>query len=189
MSGQSSSSQRIPALFTALGNIVGDHWRQIAGGAGGLGGLVAILDGVFGIQLVPYGNAMVEFFTSSGAVTVLLLMLLISQVLLYQRVEWIVNQLEPEEPEEDENLDKPVGETETDAETGEALTDGGSSNTPPRDSKGRFTTRDSGGSNVFLIVLAAVTGYLIGGQTDVIDPIAGALIAVALIAFLQAKDG
>lgn len=186
MGGRSSSTQRIPALFTALGNIVGKHWKEIAGGAGGLGGLVAILNGLFGIQLVPYGTALVQFLTSDGAVTVLLLIVLISQILLYQRVEWIVNQLESEK---DDNHDNSVAKHETDTEAEKAFTDGGSSNLPPRDGKGRFTTRNSGGSNLFLLVLAAVTGYLIGGETGAIDPIAAALIAVALIAFLQSKDG
>ena len=185
MNSRAPPKRRIPALFTALGNIVGQHWTEITKIAGGLGGLVAILDVVFGFQLVTYGTALVQLFTSDGTVTVLLLVVLISQLLLYQRVEWIVNQIESERGD---TADKQV-ETNTNAETEEILTDGGSPNTPPRDDKGRFTTRDSGGSNVFLLILAAATGYFIGAETGAIDPVAAALISVALIAFVQSTDG
>lgn len=51
--------------------------------AGGFGELVSILDGLSNIQLVPYGAGLVQFLISDGAVTVLLLIVLISQILLY----------------------------------------------------------------------------------------------------------
>ena len=184
MGGRSRSKRRIPALFTALGNIIGKHWRGIAAGAGGIGGIVAILSQAFGIQLDSYGTVLVQYLTSDGATTVLLLIVLISQILLYQRVEWIMYIVE-----QNHEADKPAVEPDTDAETEEARTDGGSSDLPPRDSKGRFTTSASGSSNVFLLLLAALTGYLFGVETNIIDPIAAALIAVALIALFQSKNG
>jgi len=179
MSGPNPSNRGIPALFTRAGNLVGNYFTEIAAITGTLGGIVAILNGVFGIQLVPYGTALVAFMTSDGFVSSLLLLVLISQVLLYQRVEWMVHQLEEDERSE---------EQESDEETEEVLTDGGS-DMPPRDSKGRFTTRDSGGSNVFLLLLAAVTGYLFGAETGMIDPFAGALLAIAIVSLFQAREG
>jgi hypothetical protein len=185
MTGSPPSKRWIPALFTELGNIIGNHWWDIARVAGGLGGFFAILEYLFGIQLAPYGNALIRFFVSDGAVIILLLAILISQVLLYQRVDWIVDHLESR------NIDETDDQTndETDTETEEVLTDGGSANLPPRDNEGKFTTRDSGGSNVFLLILAALTGYLVGTETGVIDPIAAGLLAVALIAFIQSRSG
>ena len=183
MSERSSARRRVPALFTALGNIIGNYWKEIAGITGALGGIVTILNSFFGIQLAPYGAVLVRYLTSEGATSILLLVVLISQILLYQRVEWIVGQFEPRA---DNRPDNSANKTDNEAE--EVLTDGGSSDLPPRDDEGRFTTRNTGGSNVFLLVLAAVTGYLFGSETGVIDPVGAALIGVALIAFLQAKD-
>lgn len=108
--------------------------------------------------------------------TTLLLIVLISQILLYQRVEWLVKQFEPQR--------ESVGDEEND----EIVTDGGSS-VPPRDNKGRFTTKESGGSNILLIILAAITGYLFGLETGIIDPFAGALIAIAVVSFFQSTKG
>lgn len=185
MAGNPPSKRWIPALFTELGNIIGNHWWDIARVAGGLGGFFAILQYLFGIQLAPYGNALIRFFVSDDAVIILLLAILISQVLLYQRVDWVVDQIEPRDISETDQQT----EDETDTESEEALTDGGSSNLPPRDNEGRFTTRDSGGSNVFLLILAAITGYLVGSETGVIDPVAAGLLAVALIAVFQSQSG
>ena len=186
MTDQSQNERRIPALLTTAGNIVGTYWKEIAGVTGTLGAIATILDTVFGVSLAPYGSTAVELFTSDGVVTILLLIILISQVLVYQRIEWIVNQLESAEQGE---VNNETPEDETDHEKDEMVADGGSSNTPPRDSKGRFTTGDSGRSNIFLIILAAITGYLIGAETGVINPYAAALIAIALLALIQSDSG
>lgn len=188
MTEADASNWRIPALFTQMGNIVGDHFGLLAKVTGGLGGVVAILDGFFGVKLVPYGTAIVHILTSDGAIASLLLLVVLSQILLYQRVEWLLKQVESEEDGGDrESTEEQNQEPET--ETEEVLTDGGSSDLPPRDSKGRFTTKESGGSNLFVIVVAAAIGYVVATESGAINPIAGALIAVSVISFLQAMDG
>lgn len=186
MTDQSQTERRVPALLTTAGNFIGTYWKEIAGVTGTFGGIVTILDTVFGVSLAPYGSTVVELFTSDGIVTILLLIILISQVLVYQRIEWIVNQLESAKQDE---VNNETPKDEADHEKDEMVTDGGSSNTQPRDSKGRFTTSDSGRSNVFLIILAAITGYLVGAETGVIDPYAAALIAIALLALIQSDSG
>jgi len=180
MSDPNPSSRGIPALFTSLGNLVGRHFREIALITGTLGGIAAILNSFFGIRLVPYGDAFVEIITSDGSVIVLLLLVLISQVLLYQRVDWIVSQLEEDDGGKDH---------EDASETNKVLTDGGASDLPPRDSQGRFTTKDRGGTNIFLLLLAAITGYIIGGETGLMDPVAGAFIAIAVVSVFQMIEG
>lgn len=178
MKGPERRERRIPALFSRVGDLAGNYFWQIASITGTIGGAAAILDVVFGIRLVPYGTALVDFLVSDGFTTFLLLILLISQILLYQRIEWIVGHLE----------ERVEAEQEEDEEFDDAITDGGSDSLPPRDSEGRFTTKDSGGSNLLLLFLAGLAGYVIGNQTAVIDPIAAALIAIALVSLFQAME-
>lgn len=58
-------------------------------------------------------------------------------------------------------------------------TDGGK-DTPPRDSKGRFKSGDSGPSIIFVLAVVAV-GFLIGSQYGDAQAIMGALIAFLLL--------
>jgi len=57
-----------------------------------------------------------------------------------------------------------------------ASTDGGR-DTPPRDSKGRFKSRDNGPSIIFIIAVVAI-GFLIGSQYGDAEAIVGCLVSV-----------
>ena len=175
-----SSGTSISGLPESIGNWIGSHYPQIGATAGIAGLAISLLNVVFGVRLTPYGNAFAAFVTADSFRTFLLLSVLISQVFLYQRVAWVVESLE--------NQDRSEETSEAD-ESEELLADGGDSNLPPRDRKGRFTTDDSGGSNLLLLVLAGAAGYVIGGQSTAIDPIAGALIGITVVSILQAVAG
>lgn len=175
-----SSGSSISGLPESIGNWIGSHYPQIGATAGIAGLAISLLNVVFGVRLTPYGNAFAAFVTADSFRTFLLLSVLISQVFLYQRVAWVVESLENQDRSE---------ETSEPDESEELLADGGDSNLPPRDRKGRFTTDDSGGSNLLLLVLAGAAGYVIGGQSTAIDPIAGALIGITAVSILQAVAG
>jgi hypothetical protein len=175
-----SAGNSASSLAGKIGNWVGSHYPQIGTIAGIAGLAISLFNVVFGVRLTPYGNAFAAFVSANSFQTFLLLSVLVSQVFLYQRVAWIVEQLEEQGYTE---------ETSESDEGDELLTDGGDSNLPSRDSKGRFTTDDSGGSNLLLILLAGTAGYVVGGQSTAIDPIAGALIGIMTVSILQAVAG
>lgn len=176
----SSSGSPISTLGENIGNWIGSHYPQIGATAGIAGLAISLLNVVFGIRLTPYGAAFATLVTADSFRTFLLFSVLVSQVFLYQRVAWLVEQIEGQDGSEEAS--------ESD-DSGELLTDGGDSNLPPRDNKGRFTTDDSGGSNLLLLFLAGAAGYVIGGQSTTIDPIAGALIGITAVSVLQALSG
>ena len=164
------------ALFTKLGNLIGKHSEIIYKVAAVVGVGLTLIQLFFDVQLSPYGPVFIKYLTSDAAIVILLLTVMISQIMLYQRVEWIVKQLE-----RDVEPDKESGDMSNSEDT---MTDGGWRD-QPRDDKGRFTTKESGGTNLFILILAGVLGYTVGTEIEAISPIVGVLIAIAIVAFLQ----
>jgi hypothetical protein len=160
--GRKSSGSRIPAIFLRVERMIEAHWREFGLIVGFLGGLVAILDSFFSIRFTLYGEAFVEHLTSDGATTALLVIVLMTQVLLYQHIDDVLGEIESKYTDNDPHQ-------ESTDESDEVLPDGGSRDLPPRDSKGRFTTRDSGGANLCLILLGAVAGYVIAAESGVVN--------------------
>jgi len=175
-----SSGNSISGLPESIGNWIGSHYPQIGATAGIAGLAISLLNVVFEVRLTPYGNAFAAFVTADSFRTFLLFSVLVAQVFLYQRIAWVVERLEEQDKSE---------ETSESEDSEELLADGGDSQLPPRDNKGRFTTDDSGGSNLLLLVLAGAAGYVVGGQSAAIDPIAGALIGITAVSILQAITG
>lgn len=179
MSDSGSPEGWVPALFTDTVDLIGENLMEIAGFASIGSLLIGIVSGFFGVRLTPYGTAFENLFTSDWFVSSIVFIIFMTQIKLYQKVTWTVDQLEPVEEEFEEE-----GDVDTQEENLQKMADGGR---PPRDSKGRFKAKDSGGSNVLLIIMAGMTGYLIASQSSSFDPLAGALLGIAVIAFLQAS--
>lgn len=181
MSNPGPLGGRVPALFTEAGELVGDHLKGIATFATIGAFLTEILSGFFGIRLTPYGTAFENLITSDWFISLFVFTIFMSQIMMFQRISWIVSRLESEGlPEEDK-------EAAVQEEQPAKMTDGGRSN-QPRDSKGRFKAKDSGSSNLLLIAMAGMTGYLIASQSSSFDPITGALLGIGVITFLQARS-
>jgi len=164
------------ALFTKLGNLIGKHSETIYKVAAVLGVSLTLIQLFFDIQLSPYGPVFIRYLTSDATMVILLLTVMISQVMLYQRVEWIIKQLEAEIESSSKSKDEEGSE--------DTMADGGWRE-QPRDNKGRFTTEKSGGTNLFILILAGLLGYTAGTEIEAISPVVGVLIAIAIVAFLQ----
>jgi hypothetical protein len=172
----------IPALITDAGNALAKHKNNIGIAFGVVGGGIGLASQLFGLKLVPYGESIIFQLTRDGTMVGLLFLIAMIQVMMYQRVRWVVDTLESidsydaagearenqqEESDEDENL----------------RADGGSS-LPPRDSEGKFTSKSQGGSNLIIVLLAAGAGYAFGSQYGPQEAAAGALICAGFVVLL-----
>jgi hypothetical protein len=180
MKSSKPSGSKFPAILTSLGNLLGKHWKGVAIVSGPIGFFITLLSEFFGVKLTPYGNAFLNLVTDNSFIAFLLVVVIITQIMLYQRVDWIIKQIESPRKGADGGIEENL-----EAENDKLQTDGGM---PPRDSKGRFTSKSSGGSNVLLIVMAAIAGYLFGGESGAIEPLGAALIFVAIVALLQSRE-
>ena len=146
MSGSRPLSELIVELLNDAGNWIDRYRDNLLGIFTLIAGVITVLDRVFGVSFIPVGDAFIGVLTSNSFISVLIVFVLISQVVVYRKVAWIVYQIEPSE--------------RTDDEEGSVVTDG--SGLPPRDSKGRFKSSSGGGSNIILLLLGAIGGYIVG---------------------------
>ena len=171
----------VPDLITDAGNGLARHKQNIAILFSVFSGMIAGAQ-LFGIELVPYGESIIINLTRDGTIVGLLFMIAAVLFIMYPRVRWIVDTLEADSPPATDHEPKTGKQEQSDVD--ETIKTDGGNDLPPRDSKGKFTSKSQGGSNLLILALAAGAGYAFGSQYGPQEAIAGALFCAGAVLFL-----
>jgi len=159
-----------------IAHFVESYHKYITATTGVLAFILMVLNLFFGISFTPYGNRFTQAITSPAFLSTIGIILLMSHVLLHKQIremKWRnqTNELPSERSFEDTPKEK--------------MTDGGSVRNQPRDSKGRFKSKNSGGSDLLLLILGGAGGAVVGTEFLEIDPLVGAILGILLILILD----
>lgn len=178
------SWEGVPTLFERVARIIEQRSRTISVISTVAAFLIAVLDAVFGVNLTPVGDTIAAVTTSQSFVSSLLIFILVSHILLHQRIEQLSERIES--VSDTDQPDQSVAPQE--AESEEVVTDGGDSDLQSRDSSEKFTSRSAGGGTSYIILLTATgIGALLLGQNFDLNPLVGFLIGISVFSLLWSR--
>ncbi|WP_440772701.1 hypothetical protein [Natronorubrum sp. DTA28] len=159
-----------------LANFIESYHKYITVTTGISAFILTILNLFFGMRFTPYGNTVTQAITSPAFLSIIGIILLMSHVTLQKQIHEMKWEIQTNK--------SAAGESFGDGPK-EKMTDGGSTRSRPRDSKGRFKSKDSGGSDLLLLILGGIGGAIIATEFMGVDPLVGAILGILLVLILD----